>query len=524
MNRPWRHRSRSCRVLRGILCVPGLALTGTSVGQWTEANLPIADRSGEQVQPKLVATPDGGFYVSWFDNNAGGYDVYLQRLDAGGNEQWPHNGVLVADRGFGSTQDYGLAIDAAGHALLAFRDDRFGGVQITAARVDPAGTLDWGADGVQLTADGVFHAAPGIAGTTDGGIVVAWTNDTDVKVQRLDAAGTPQWGSGVVLSDPAADYAFSDLHGGDDGSVILSWVRSVTFSAPKHIYTQKLDATGAAQWNRGAPVAVFDGGSLQFGNFPDFVPDGGGGAVFGWYSTSPLQCFAQHVRADGTEAFPHNGSAGAIAGALDRVSPSVAYNPATDEVFLFWTEQAGGQFGVSGQKFDSAGARQWTDAGSVVATLEGVERTFANATMLADGAIVAYLEGGFGAKSVRAARVAGDGSLAWTPAVITASNAVSGKGRLTMRRSAGGTPVLAWQDERTDANDVYGQHLNADGTLGDAGCPPDLDGSGDVGFTDLLQILSVWGPCPGCPQDLDRSGDVGFTDLLQVLSAWGPCV
>lgn len=64
----------------------------------------------EQVQPKMVATGDGGFYVSWFDSN-NGYSVYLQRLSAAGVEQWAHNGLLVAARNFTSTQDYGLAID-----------------------------------------------------------------------------------------------------------------------------------------------------------------------------------------------------------------------------------------------------------------------------------------------------------------------------------------------------------------------------------------------------------------------------
>ncbi|NNF41784.1 MAG: hypothetical protein HKO59_17940 [Phycisphaerales bacterium] len=55
-------------------------------------------------------------------------------------------------------------------------------------------------------------------------------------------------------------------------------------------------------------------------------------------------------------------------------------------------------------------------------------------------------------------------------------------------------------------------------------CPADLDGSGDVGFTDLITVLSFWGPCAGvCPADIDDSGDVGFTDLLAVLSVWGPC-
>lgn len=54
-------------------------------------------------------------------------------------------------------------------------------------------------------------------------------------------------------------------------------------------------------------------------------------------------------------------------------------------------------------------------------------------------------------------------------------------------------------------------------------CPADFDGSDDVGFNDLLSVLTNWGPCSGCPQDLDGSGDVGFDDLLAVLTAWGAC-
>ncbi|NNF43946.1 MAG: hypothetical protein HKN62_13065 [Phycisphaerales bacterium] len=74
----------------------------------------------------------------------------------------------------------------------------------------------------------------------------------------------------------------------------------------------------------------------------------------------------------------------------------------------------------------------------------------------------------------------------------------------------------------------YGGALAGDGLFTfqwpGTSCPADLDRSGEVGFTDLLAVLSVWGPCPPpCPQDLDESGDVGFTDLLTVLSAWGPC-
>ncbi|MBT8484617.1 MAG: hypothetical protein HKO59_01760 [Phycisphaerales bacterium] len=55
-------------------------------------------------------------------------------------------------------------------------------------------------------------------------------------------------------------------------------------------------------------------------------------------------------------------------------------------------------------------------------------------------------------------------------------------------------------------------------------CGGDFDGDGSVGFTDLVSLLSAWGPCVGCPQDLDGSGDVGFADLVSLLSAWNGCI
>ncbi len=54
-------------------------------------------------------------------------------------------------------------------------------------------------------------------------------------------------------------------------------------------------------------------------------------------------------------------------------------------------------------------------------------------------------------------------------------------------------------------------------------CPADLDGSGDVGVTDLLALLAAWGTNPGGPPDLDGNGTVNVNDLLALLGAWGSC-
>ncbi len=53
-------------------------------------------------------------------------------------------------------------------------------------------------------------------------------------------------------------------------------------------------------------------------------------------------------------------------------------------------------------------------------------------------------------------------------------------------------------------------------------CPADADGDGDVGFGDVLLVLTAWGD-PGGPADIDGSGEVGFGDVLAVLAQWGSC-
>ena len=49
----------------------------------------------------------------------------------------------------------------------------------------------------------------------------------------------------------------------------------------------------------------------------------------------------------------------------------------------------------------------------------------------------------------------------------------------------------------------------------------DLDGDGNVGVEDLLDLVSQWGECPGCPGDLNGDGVVDVEDLLILIGQWG---
>ena len=51
-------------------------------------------------------------------------------------------------------------------------------------------------------------------------------------------------------------------------------------------------------------------------------------------------------------------------------------------------------------------------------------------------------------------------------------------------------------------------------------CSGDLDGSGDVGADDLLQLIGAWGTPDG---DTNGDGTTDADDLLLLISNWGPC-
>ena len=448
-----------------------------ATAQWSSDpanNLVIADRDNEQVQPKMVPTAGGGFYVSWFDNATGGYDVYLQRLDAGGNELWAHNGILVADRNFSSTEDYGLDIDADGNALLAFGYEEAGIAQVLAQKVSPDGTLLWGDPGIFVSSDSADTHAPKITATGDGNVAVGWTSSEGaVVVQKLDGDGNPLWGSAVSISSSTA-WALSDLHSDPDGNVIASWV-VLQFSAPHAMYAQKLAAIdGGVLWGTD-PVTIYDAsdGALQFGNFPPFISDGAGGAVFVWYTVGNSgEVRAQHVMSDGTQAFAQNGALASTDDSQNHFEPDGAYDPATGDIYALWRETdllTQGQIGVYAQRFDSSGARQWGDGGLVLVPLSPVDQTEMTALPVVGGGMVAaWSSDDFpNPTPLHAARLDTAGDYVWASQVVDFSTEPNDTARLVGAVSTDGYFAYAWTASAASfAGDIHAQNINPDGTLG----------------------------------------------------------
>ena len=212
-----------------------LALGSVAAAQWPDdpaQNLVIVDRPSEQVVPKVAAGAGGGCYVSWFDLSSGNYDVYLQRLDGEGVEQWPHGGILISNHPqLSSLVDWDLIADSGDNAVLVFTDARDGSdLDVFAYKIAPDGSFVWGPDGVTLSSNDDYEPSPVVTEATDGDLVFVWARLPDssggsLMMQRLSPAGQVRFTPGgiPVEAPPGEKPAFVDIVPATGGDVILSW-------------------------------------------------------------------------------------------------------------------------------------------------------------------------------------------------------------------------------------------------------------------------------------------------------------
>ncbi len=467
-----------------------LALATTLAAQWpaaAAANLPIGDGQGHQAVPRIAATRDGGCWIAWFDNAAGGYAVRAQRLDAAGRERFPHGGLLVSGNPQNSSLiGWDMIADADDHCVLTFTDVRSGpDLDVHAYRIAPAGTQVWGAQGIALTANTDAEGNPTVVEASDGDLVFFWPNTTarTIQMQRLDRLGQPRFPPGGIAQpgDSGASPAFVRACAGDNGSVIAVWVRALAITATKHLHAQKWDAAGTPLWNGGTRLPVFDQTSVPIAHEPRIVADLAGGAVIAWHFATGSQFSArvQRLAGNGVELFPHNGVDLSTNG-NSRFDPAIVWLPASQEILSVFNERNTAQtsWGITAQKIDAAGNRAFGPAGLPLIPVGAIERQ-APAAAPAPGGLLAVVSEALPAPNTyRLLGLRLDAAGGTWPAPVDVSTAPSQKVRTVVAASASGTLFAAWSDPRVDSGDVMAQNLNLDGSLGDRAATVSSHGCG----------------------------------------------
>ena len=198
-------------------------LNGSGAALWYSGGFQICSAAGDQTVPVILGDGAGGSIIAWQDQRTVAPAIYVQRLNSGGTPQWALNGVAVVNSNYQYNPT--IASDGAGGAVVGWEDYRSGtNYDIYAQRVSAGGAIQWAPAGTALCTAANNQAGPAMIADGAGGVITVFldgrTGYFDIYAQRVtDAYG--YWGHPEPVVVTVADIPHDQ-----GGKVKVNWTAS----------------------------------------------------------------------------------------------------------------------------------------------------------------------------------------------------------------------------------------------------------------------------------------------------------
>jgi hypothetical protein len=452
----------------------------------SNVNVPLCTSSFDQLRPLSVTDGNGGAIVAWSDyRNAGGgvtgagADIYAEHVFASGivDGTWPADGRAICTA-TGDQLPYGIVSDGAGGAIVLWFDRRNGSTaDLYGQRINAGGTPQWTADGVAVCTAPQNQGNATIVPDGSGGAIVAWQdfrNGTNwhIYAQRVNATGAAQWtADGAPVCTAPGSQVFPTLVMDAAGGAIITWADGRTIVNSSDIYAQRIDAAGLPQWTADG-VALCTEPYAQA--FPAIAPDGAGGAIVAWHdfrSNANNDIYSQRVSAAGVPKWLGNGVK--VCGAANGQSNPTIVSDGSGGAIITWDDlRNGNSYDIYAQRVNSSGAALWTADGVGLCTACAADQNGFGNQVLSDGAggaIVAWDDFRNGvSRDIYAQRVLASGLIpsSWPLNGRALCTALRDQLYPTVATDGGSRAIVAWQDYRAGFSfDIYAQLVSPSGFL-----------------------------------------------------------
>lgn len=252
---------------------------------WTANGVSICNQAAAQRGPKLVSDGSGGAFITWYDNRAGNYDIYTQRIGSAGAVQWTTNGVATCTMATDQLKP-DICSDGAAGVIIVWYDYRSTtDFNIYAQRQGPSGAIVWAVDGVVMN-NNVAYAQidPKIVSDGMGGAIISWTDyrtgiTADIYAQRVNSTGAVQWtATGVIICTSANDQIKSQIVSDGNSGAYITW-QDHRNAGNADIYAQRIASNAAINW-AATGFAICTAANDQLS--PMIVSNGNFGAIVAW--------------------------------------------------------------------------------------------------------------------------------------------------------------------------------------------------------------------------------------------------
>ncbi len=241
----------------GIFDIYAARLDGSGI-VLDPTGIPICVGNGEQLYPATVTDGAGGAIIAFSDRGRAG-EVYAQRINSAGLVQWAVNGVAVgANLVSLVAQLPPIVSDGAGGAIVAWYRYDLSDRNVYAQRINSSGVEQWLPNDIPVCTAASDQSHLVMTSDNAGGTVVAWTDSrpggfgSDVYAQRVSPSGAPLWTlNGAIVCSAVGNQSELAIANDMAGGAIFAW-RSPISPFESDIYAHRL--AGAGQM----PTAVSD--------------------------------------------------------------------------------------------------------------------------------------------------------------------------------------------------------------------------------------------------------------------------
>jgi len=454
-----------------------LMLTGmVAYTQWSSnpsINNAVCNFAGNQMNVQVTSDGAGGAICTWVDTRNGSQDIYAQRIDANGSLQWNVDGIAICNA-VSDQYTPRLVSDAAGGAIIAWYDNRAGNYDIYAQRISAAGTVLWTVDGVAITTQPGNQNAQQLIADGSGGAIIVWSDgagggaNADIRAQLINASGTVLWPvGGVSVCNANSLQNIPQLVSDGAGGAIISWEDWRNYSQ-SDIYAQRISSGGSTIWSyNGIPICTESNLAHQYNT--KIISDGAGGAIICWQDnrsfSSGLNIYTQKVNATGSVQWTWDGVAVCTATGLQAFQQLVS--DGSGGAIFTWEDRRSGQADIYAQRLNTAGAAQWTANGIAVCSAGAVQNEVQIVPRVSGGATIIWTDGRNSfQEDIYAQAVTLAGAMLWAANGVPVANESHSQFASHLVTDGADGAIIAWQDLRSTADyDIYSSKLFANGTL-----------------------------------------------------------
>ena len=220
--------------------------------QFPTNGVAVCTASYFQGSPQLVSDGNNGVIITWNDSrsNDGFADIYLQRVSSTGLVYWPNNGVLICNAN-NNQNDPKIVADGTGGAIICWFDNRNGNPNIFAQKVNATGLNQWAVNGISVCSASFYQGFQQIISDNSGGAYITWEDrrsgfgsGSDIYAQKINTTGLPQWTvDGIAVCSSALVQKNPQLCLNNSGNVVITWQDDYN-----NIYAQAVTPTATLLW------------------------------------------------------------------------------------------------------------------------------------------------------------------------------------------------------------------------------------------------------------------------------------